>query len=155
MIDLSCRGLRRQRPANRRLPRPALLAAVPAVAEGLHGYGVVVRRLALQEGPDLLPAVEPPLLVDLAGQSLDDTARLLLALQARQRRNDIIPHLLVPRDAIGQQRLIACLPGLRAAILDRADSATLAAWLWVPLNLAPGQAWVNVPQPAPLHNALT
>lgn len=152
MIDLSCRGTRVRSFQNMStLPRPALIAASPAmVSDGLRDYGITVRRLVLQEGPEILPAVEPPMLLDLAGQSLADSARLLLAVHARQRHNGIIPHLLVAGAAIGQQRLIAGLPALRAAILDRADMATLAAWLWAPLDLAPGQAWVNLIQPAPL-----
>ncbi|NWG19139.1 MAG: hypothetical protein HXY39_02330 [Chloroflexi bacterium] len=43
---------------------------------------------------------------------------------------------------------------MRAAILDRTDSATIAAWLWAPLDLAPGQVWVNLPQPTPLTKRL-
>ncbi len=130
--------------------RPALLAQNPhPVRDGLCRYGIHVRTLLLQEGGDLLPVTEPPLIIDLRGQTLQDVAQLLLAVQRRQQGTHLVPHLLVNPHIAGILRLIVGVPTVRAVVLDGDDLATLAMWLRAPLALVPGQLWVNVAQPAP------
>lgn len=134
-------------------PRPALIAQNPhPVRDGLCHYGIHVRTLLLQEGGDLLPVTEPPLIIDLRGQTLQDVAQLLLAVQRRQQGTHLVPHLLVNPHTSGILRLIVGVPTVRAVVLDGDDLATLVMWLQAPLDLAPGQLWVNVPQPPLLHH---
>ena len=135
-----------------------LIAQHPSrIRDGVQRYGIAVTTLLLQEGPDLLPVLQPPLMIDLRGYTLSMVARLLVEMQRVQRHSGLIPHLLVAAETIGAQRLIAELPTLRAVVLDAADSSTIVRWLQAPLQLLSAQTWITIPQPGPSnrHSALT
>ena len=70
-----------------------LIAQHPSrVRDGVQRYGIQVKTLMLQEEPDILPAMQAPLMIDLRGYTLSMVARLLVEMQRVQRRSGLIPH---------------------------------------------------------------
>jgi hypothetical protein len=95
----------------------------------------------------MLPVTDGPLVVDLSGQSIIATALLLTDLQAWQRQHAAAPLLLVPREAIAPQRLIAAA-NLPAVVLPSEQPDLLARWLAAPVQLGPEPIWLDLAPPA-------
>ena len=56
-----------------------LIAQHPSrIREGVQRYGIAGTTLLLQEGPDLLPVLQPPLMIDLRGYTLSMVALSLI-----------------------------------------------------------------------------
>jgi hypothetical protein len=138
----------------RPIVQPTLVARWPQpLREQLRAYGIAPRTLSIDELDALLqrPPTNGALLIDLRGNTLAEVARLLGVIQATQRRSDAVPLLVVPREALGMQRLIASAERVRAVVLNPDQPDTLAAWLIAPTTLIPATIWVNVPRPALRH----
>ncbi len=120
-----------------------------------HRFGISARLLPPQfpnrypgtQGWAMLPATDGSLVLDLTGQSIITTALLLTDLQIWQQRHTAVPFVLVPPDALAQQRLIAAAQ-VPSVVVHADQPEVLARWLAAPVQVGVTPTWVGLTPPA-------
>src|SRR5690349_3476510 len=105
--------------------RPSLIALQPArLATALRLLGAAPR--------------------DLVGMDMPLIAMLLCDLSQQQRREHIVPLLIIPPDMIGVRRLVANSALVSVVTSGGAQIETIARWALAPLQINSGQVWVQL-----------